>query len=178
MKIEDLQIPNLIIILVMRVPAPHLIHHSTVPHIHFPSYTRAETLSIVSRAPLSLQHVSVPSLSDDEGHHSTNDEDSTWLWTHFTAAVWDSLGQSYARDLVSFRSICTKLWPPFVQPILDGHYGAREFSKLMVKNRGLFQSEAALIGSIVPQPTATGDVAKPKKGEILSLLSPCQVLYH
>ena len=34
--------------------------------------------------------------------------------------------------------------------LLDGHYGAREFSKLTVKNSGLFQSELALVDSIVP----------------------------
>lgn len=55
--------------------------------------------------------------------------------------------------------MCEKLWPAFVAPILDkeggkkpGDYWPREFSKLIVKNRALFQSEAALIDSIVPIP--------------------------
>ena len=86
---------------------------------------------------------------------STSDEDSEWLWARFVAAIWDSLGQTAARDVVSFRQVCSRLWKPFIQPILDGHYGAREFSKLTVRNKSLLQSEAALADSIVPiAPTA------------------------
>lgn len=100
-------------------------------------------------------HVSPPSSQTHDTQIAINTEDAQWLWTRFISAVWDSLGQSAARDVVSFREICSRLWKPFIQPILDGHYGARESSKLMVRNKGLFQNEAALVDSIVPvQPTA------------------------
>lgn len=80
------------------------------------------------------------------------DEDSQWLWSRFCSAAWDSLGQGAARDIISFRSVCTRLWKPFTEPIHKGDYGVREFSKLMVRNRALFQSEAALTESIVAPP--------------------------
>ena len=90
-----------------------------------------------------------PSSPEIQGTPPPINEGSTWLWARFTSAVWDSLGQSAARDIVSFREVCKRLWKPFIAPIRDGSYGMREFSKLMVKNRPLFQSEAALIDSVV-----------------------------
>lgn len=146
--------PNLAIILVVTSLQPHLLHKPGITYIHFHPYTRAETLTILSDSPLSIYGPPRSPQSDDS-QDAVNDEDSAWLWARFTAAVWDSLGQSVARDVVSFREVCSRLWGPFIQPILDGHYGAREFSKLLVKNRGLFQSETALVDSIVPiTPTA------------------------
>ncbi|KAK3170045.1 hypothetical protein OEA41_009430, partial [Lepraria neglecta] len=147
-------IPNLATILVVTSLQPHLLHKPGIPHIHFHPYTRAETLTILSDSPLSIYGPPRSPQSDDS-QDAANDQDSAWLWARFTAAVWDSLGQSVARDVVSFREVCSRLWDPFIQPILDGHYGAREFSKLLVKNRGLFQSETAILDSIVPiTPTA------------------------
>ena len=126
----------------------HLLHRAGVPHVHYPPYTRAESLSILSQHPLHIHDSAISPQSDSSQPAAS--EDSAWLWSRFTAAVWDSLGQSVARDVVSFREVCSRLWKPFVQPVLDGYYGAREFSKLMVKNRSLFQSELALVDSIVP----------------------------
>ena len=140
---------------------PHLHHRASIPHIHFPPYTRAETLSILGRTPLPLS-------SNQRSHRSLNDtiatsqDDVQWLWARFTAAVWDSLGQPAARTIPDFRDVCARLWPPFIQPIVDGHYGVREFSKLLVKNRSLFQSEQALLDGIVP-PNPSSTVFKPQK---------------
>lgn len=69
--------------------------------------------------------------------------------------MWDSLAQSAARDIISFRTLCETLWQPFIQPIIDGLYGVRqsqELSKLLVRNRGLLQSESALIPNVVLAP--------------------------
>ncbi|KAK4694369.1 origin recognition complex subunit 5, partial [Lecanoromycetidae sp. Uapishka_2] len=155
-------IRDLTTISVLTSPQAHAFHHSGVPHIHFPPYTRAETLSILSKTPLLIRNSSLSSQMDD-AQIACNKDDSQWLWTRFVGAVWDSLGQSAARDIVSFREICSRLWKPFIQPILDGHYGARESSKLMVRNKGLFQSEAVLVDSILPlAPTAPkAEIIKP-----------------
>jgi len=136
----------------MTIARPHLLHRAGVPHLNFPAYTRAEALSIISKTPLSLYSTSADA-STPESQVSpppANEEDLTWLWARFIAAVWDSLGQGAARDIISFREVCLQLWRPFTQPILDGHYWPREFSKLLVKNRALLQSEATLVDSIVP----------------------------
>ena len=153
-------IPNLTTVLVVTTPHPHLLHHAGVPHLYFPPYTRAEILSITTTSPLPIS--SHPVKNSQNPTSTSPDSDSAWLWSRFTAACYDSLGAAAARDIVSFQSVCRKLWPPFVQPILDkdggapGDYWPREFSKLMVKNRTLFQSETALIDSIMPsQPTSS-----------------------
>ncbi|CAD6588702.1 MAG: hypothetical protein ASARMPREDX12_003415 [Alectoria sarmentosa] len=97
-----------------------------------------------------------------DGRLAASDDDSEWLWARFTAAVWDSLGQPAARSVPKIRDVCARLWPPFIKPIVDGHYGAREFSKLLVKNRSLFQSEDALIDSIIPTKHSS-TIGKPNK---------------
>ena len=142
---EAIQIPNLTIILIVATPRSSSLHLSGVPYVHFPPYTRAESLSIVSKSPLSIFSVS-PSSHEQRAN---GDNDSTWLWARFCTAVWDSLGQGVAPDILSFWEVCERLWKPFVQPVVDGSYGIREFSKLMVKNRVLFQGEAVLMESII-----------------------------
>ncbi|CAF9933512.1 MAG: hypothetical protein HETSPECPRED_008678 [Heterodermia speciosa] len=143
-------ITNLSVILIVTVPQPRLLHRPGIPHIRFPPYTKAEALQIVSLSPLVL----CPSSPSDLIPNMPKDEDSQWLWSRFCGAVWDSLGQGAARDITSFRSVCSQLWKPFTEPILKGDYGVREFAKLMVRNRALFQSEAALTKSIITPNTS------------------------
>lgn len=145
-----LQIPNLTTVFIITTPHPSLFHRAGVPHIHFPQYTRTEILAIIGQEPVTI-HESHP---EDTPPSSDVDPDSIWLWTRFTTAVYDSLGQSAARDIPTFRSACHRLWRPFVQLIVEDQYGAREFSKLMIKNRHLFQSETALSETIVPLPSS------------------------
>ena len=119
------QIPNLTVVFVVNSPTSH-----PVPHLYFPQYTRSEILALTP---------SLPVLDD------------TTLWPRFASAVYDSLGPA-ARDLPSFRTACRRLWPPFIEPVLQGHYSPREFSKLMIKNRPLFQSEAGLVDNLPSKP--------------------------
>ena len=83
-------------------------------------------------------------------------EDDAWLWSRFCGAVWDSLGKGAARDIISFQSVCERLWVPFVQPVRDQLFGTRDFSKLMIRNRTLFQNETALVqGNVSVTPVET-----------------------
>jgi origin recognition complex subunit 5 len=95
-------------------------------------------------------------------------EDREWLWTKYCAVVWDSLAKGAARDISSFKFICEKLWRPFVQPVTEGTFGTRDFSRLLVFNRALLQGEDAFssnLGSKVP--SVDGKILS--KGCILSL---------
>lgn len=94
----------------------------------------------------------------DEEHQ----EDSAWVWSRFCAAVWDSLGKGAARDLESFRAACNKLWRPFVQPIVDGKFGTRDFPRLLVNRRPLLRSDDALLDGIVNKHTIEGEESRPK----------------
>ncbi|KAL9007382.1 MAG: hypothetical protein Q9180_009674, partial [Flavoplaca navasiana] len=87
--------------------------------------------------------------------------DLDYLWPRFTTAVHDSLAQPASNTLPSFRTLCACLWPPFIAPILAGHYTPREFSKLMVRNRHLFQCEDALKISLIQPPTNTSSSSLP-----------------
>ena len=131
-------VPSLTVLLIVTSPRPRFFHAVGVPHIQFPPYDRSESLTIVSRSPQ-------PIFTDTE-----TAEDDEWLWSRYCGAIWDALGKGAARDVVSLRSVCQRLWEAFVQPIKDGAYGTRDFSRLMVRNKVLFQSEWALVESLVP----------------------------
>lgn len=143
---------------ILTTPRPGYLSTPGVPHVHFPAYTKAEALTILSGDPLpifppSSSHPS-PTISEVE----LEAEDNHWLWTRFTSIVYDSLCRSTARTIPVFRSTCHKLWPAFTAPVVQGLYGTRDFSKLMIAKRALFQSEDVLLERIVKSvggPTAT-----------------------
>jgi len=147
------KVPNLTILLIVRHPAPRFLHQPGVPHMHFSSYTRSQSIHILSRKPLDI-FKTFP--EDQDYDDETHTEDKNWLWPRFCAAVWDSIGENCARDLSSFRDVCQKLWPAFTAPIIKGDFGTRDFSRLLVSQRRLFQDESALLDTIVTAPTASG----------------------
>ncbi|KAI9815708.1 MAG: hypothetical protein M1827_002104 [Pycnora praestabilis] len=148
-------IPNLSIALIVTAPRPRFLHSTGIPHIHFTPYTRDQSLTILSARPRSIFEDNSPSPSSGYTDLQAA-EDSAWVWTRFCSVVWDSLARGAARDLVSFRSVAHKLWKPFVAPIVEGLYGTRDFSRLMVKKRGLFQSEVVLVDGVVPKDVVEG----------------------
>ncbi|KAK4984276.1 hypothetical protein LTR66_008556 [Elasticomyces elasticus] len=107
------------------------------------------------------ENIHVSSSSSSEYEPDTDDrkkqsapeqgtEDDLWLYSRFLAAVWDSLAKDTYRDLVSFEVLAHKLWLPFTKPIRDMTCGARDFTRLMISQRLLFQSEDAVSESIIP----------------------------
>ncbi|KAI9836193.1 MAG: hypothetical protein M1819_001530 [Sarea resinae] len=152
-------IPNLTIILIVTYPRARFLHITGSPHIHFPPYTRDESISILTTRPRSIFEDSPPSPSSNYTDQEAA-EDSAWVWTRFCGVVWDSLAKGAARDIVSFRAVADKLWQPFVAPIVDETYGTRDFSKLLVAKRGLFQGEGVLINSVVPKESVGEGIKK------------------
>lgn len=138
-------------------PRPLFLQAAAVPHINFPPYTRKEAVAII------LNEVT-PAV---DGLPS---EMSSKLYPHFVSTVYDSLVGPTASSIPVFRSICEKLWPQFVGPIVNdetppGGNKEWDFARLLVRNRTLFrqQGEAALVHHIVPEETpAAGSGVKPK----------------
>lgn len=156
------QIPCLTIIFVISIPSPRLFHTTGIPHIHFPFYTRDESIRILSQSPPKIFLTGLDSDVDYTEQEAA--EDDAWVWGRFTAAVWDSLARGAARDLLSFKAVCEKLWRPFIAPIVDGTFGTRDFARLMVSRRTLFQSEDALISGVITKEQG-GIVKSSWKGE-------------
>ncbi|WEW56357.1 hypothetical protein PRK78_001800 [Emydomyces testavorans] len=137
------QIPSLCVLFVSRfTPRPLFLQVAGVPHIYFPPYSRNETLSILS-------NLSPPSVVD------LPEETAAKLYPPFLSTLYDSLIGPAAGTISVFRSACEKLWPRFVAPIVNQENppgGEWDFSRLLVKNRTLFQQqgELVLIHRIVP----------------------------
>ncbi|KAK1085563.1 hypothetical protein LTR48_004425 [Friedmanniomyces endolithicus] len=135
-------VSGLITIMIVQHPPPRFLHQSGVPYIHFPAYTRAQSVHILSRNPPDI-------------------------FLELPTDVPDYDAENAARDLVSFRALCIKLWRPFVAPILAGDFGTRDFSRLLVAQRRLFQDETVLLDSIIASPTLAPPTApsqdKPSK---------------
>lgn len=71
---------------------------------------------------------------------------SPFLWT-----VYDSLIGPTAGTIHTFHSLCRNLWPRFVTSVVNGENppgvgkkGSWDFSRLLVKNRGMFQHQGEL----------------------------------
>ncbi|KAK4239249.1 origin recognition complex subunit 5 C-terminus-domain-containing protein [Achaetomium macrosporum] len=135
-------IPSLTTVFIVTSPAPYFLRISSVPHLHFPTYTKPEFISILSTTPPPPLPNTTPSETAD-------------LWARFTAAVHDALARAASRTLPSFRHACTALWPRFTAPIHAGTHTSREFSKLLVAARMHFQDESLLdpgVLAVSPQP--------------------------
>ncbi|KAK4133027.1 hypothetical protein BT67DRAFT_480073 [Trichocladium antarcticum] len=165
-------IPSLTTVFVVTAPSPNFLRTSFVPHVHFPTYTKPEFVSILSTSP----PASLP---------NTSREETTDLWARFTAAIHDSLARAASRTLPTFRHACTALWPRFTAPIHAGTHTAREFSKLLIAARVHFQDETLLdpgvlvaITNPAPNPTisttttTTTTIQKPNPGADLASLLP------
>ncbi|KAJ4378704.1 hypothetical protein N0V86_005575 [Didymella sp. IMI 355093] len=161
-------IPNLILILTTTLPiAPSLRHSSSIPYIAFPPYTRPQLLTILNKNPpqVFLTPPSAETFPDYTPDLAA--EDDAWLWSRFLGAVYDSLSRHTGRDLLSFRSTALRLWRDFVSPIVSGEFGTRDFSRLMVNRRHLFQGEEAVLDRIISKPAlsanSTGETAVSKR---------------
>jgi origin recognition complex subunit 5 len=124
-----------------------LYHTTGLPHVHFPPYSRDESIQILSLHPPKIfPNGWDPSINYTEEQAA---EDDAYVWGRFCGVVWDTLAKGAARDLVSFRNACHELWTPFTAPIVDGTFGTRDFARLMVSRRTIFQDESALMHSVV-----------------------------
>lgn len=163
------KIPNLSIILSTTLPlAPSVLHSSSTLFLHFPTYTRTELLTILGASPPRI-FSNPPSLEIFPDY--TTDlaaEDDEWLWGRFLQAVYDSLAKHTGRDLVSFKSCAMRIWRPFVEPILSGQFGTRDFSRLMVNRRHLFQLEDSVLDRII----SADSVANPTTNDIVTPATP------
>ena len=140
-------IRGLTVVLIVRHPAPRFLHATGIPHIYFPTYEREQAVAILCLEPPPI-YARTPSPSLNFTEESLA-EDNLWLWSRFLQAVWDSLAKGAARDLVAFRAVAQKLWRPFVQPVVDGTFGTRDFSRLVIAQRKLLQDESCLGDSII-----------------------------
>ncbi|KAI1126563.1 origin recognition complex subunit Orc5 [Nemania abortiva] len=158
-------IPNLTTVFVVTTPSPSLLRISSLPHVHFPAYTKAQYIAILSRTP-------PPSLPN------TTEQETTDLWARFTAAVHDSLTRPAARTLPRLRHSCAALWPRFTAPVAAGTHKAREFSKLLIAARAYFQDESVLepgiqrCGDIIASKEKEKDKESRKSSTDLSALLP------
>ncbi|KAI0192707.1 origin recognition complex subunit 5 C-terminus-domain-containing protein [Xylaria flabelliformis] len=157
-------IPNLTTIFVVTTPAPSLLRISSPPHVHFPPYTKAQYITILSQTP-------PPSLPN------TTEQETADLWARFTAAVHDSLTRPAARTLPRLKHACASLWPRFTAPVAAGTHKAREFSKLLIAARGYFQDENVLEPGIQRFSTTKNGASEKKKSPDLSTLLPPTARY-
>lgn len=167
------QVPTLTSIFIVTCPRPNFLHMTGVPHIHFPAYTKPEALQILTLdvppiyiTPLAFSPASSNPVDQD---YTISAEEGKELWTRFTSVVWDSLAKHTSRDILSLRDVCMKLWPSFTQPIRDGNYFVKDFSRLIVSRRALFQDEQMLVPSIMSTKassfltTVAPSLSKPKR---------------
>lgn len=155
--------PSLCVVLVLSsTPRPLFLQNAAVPHISFPPYTRKEAIDIILN-------------SGAPGIEGLSAESSSRIYQHFVATVYDSLVGPTAGSIPTFRSICERLWPKFIAPIVNGETppggNQWDFSRLLVKNRVLFrhQGETALVHRIVAEESQSPSITTPRTQALPSL---------
>lgn len=99
------------------------------------------------------------------------------IHVQFVATVYDSLVGPTAGTIPSFRSICERLWPRFLQPMQTGEVSTEgwDFTRLLLRNRAMFkiQGESMLVHHIVSAPEETNKEEEPnaKKRKLHSMSS-------
>ncbi|KAI9823338.1 MAG: hypothetical protein M1832_002562 [Thelocarpon impressellum] len=157
-------IPRLATVFIVTSPRPRFLHVTGAPHVTFPAYDKVQCVAIVCarRPPPRIFEPPQPPSSPVSNsppspvEESDDAEESLWVYSRFASVVYDTLARGAARDLGGFRAACDALWRPFVAPIADGSYGTRDFSKLLVAQRALFQDESVLVGGIVRERGSAG----------------------
>ncbi|RYP51273.1 hypothetical protein DL768_003370 [Monosporascus sp. mg162] len=127
-------IPNLTTIFILTAPSASLLRVPGTPMLHFAPYTKDEYITI-------MKHLGPPAASLP----NTTPQETADLWARFAAAVHDSLVKPAGpRTLPALRQACAALWPRFTAPVAAGTHRAKEFSRLLVAARVLFQDESVL----------------------------------
>ncbi|KAJ5644602.1 hypothetical protein N7507_010613 [Penicillium longicatenatum] len=141
-------IPSLCVVLVLSsTPRPLFLQNASVPHVSFPPYTRKEMIDILMASPAPT----IEGLPEDI---------ISRVYPHFVSTIYDTLVGPTAGSVPNFRSICERLWPQFVAPVVQGEVppgnAEWDFARLLVKKRALFrhQGESALVHRIVPEDTS------------------------
>ncbi|KAJ5239414.1 Origin recognition complex subunit 5 [Penicillium chermesinum] len=135
-------IPTLCVVLVLSsTPRPLFLQSASVPHVSFPPYTRKEAIDILLASP-------PPALG------GLDMEETLEIYPHFVSTVYDTLVGPTAGSVPVFKSICERLWPKFVAPIIQG-----ETPPGWQRATG----ESALVHRIVPEESSSADqkVRKP-----------------
>ncbi|EJT72001.1 hypothetical protein GGTG_11251 [Gaeumannomyces tritici R3-111a-1] len=168
-------IPNLTTTFIMTCPPPGALKMTMVPHLHFPNYTKAEFIEILSSSP-------PPPVAGLDADAAAD------LWPRFVGPVYESLGRAAARTLPALQQACFTLWPRFTAPILAETHGPRELTRLLVAARAHLQDEKILAPGIIaavhqpvpateaaegasegsstlPNGTSNGDIDKPSEND-------------
>jgi len=122
-----------------------------VPHIEFTPYGKHELLVILSKVEANPQLPSGP-------------EETESVWNKFCDSTWDALSKHSGSDLVSMRSVCLRLWPKFVRPILDGTHSGTEYHKVLIASKYLFQNDSVLAPNYMSE-------ARPTKSSVPTIAS-------
>jgi len=138
-----------------------------LPTIHFPAYSKSQLLHILDlHAPTTLYSASnKPSKPGD-----LEPEELDKIWEGLNSAVIDTYGPGTTLDIPSILKISEKLWPDFVQPIINAGvyveeedeivYGKVDFVGLFAlgKRKGLFSGEDIIKrqSTLIPSTIKTG----------------------
>ena len=144
-----------------------------MPHVHFPPYSKEESIEILSKTPLPIEKIAGQGEENDDDDDDDDDDEGEGevdaraaadrakkelvVWQKFCATVWDSLARGAARDVVRFRAAVEANWPAFVQPLARGDFGLANYASLYLHHKDMFRRETSVTDSVVPLAAAGAD---------------------
>lgn len=155
------------------MPKPRFLSSAEVPHVHFAPYNKEESIKVLSKYVRRFSKIPTEGNrgeeEEEEEYTENNAKEEMYVWERFCIAVWDSLAKGAARNIIQFREAVDKMWLQFIQPIVEGEYGTRNFSSLYLLQKDMFRRETNVIDSVIPA-AAAGRMTT-LKSEIYGFLS-------
>lgn len=158
-RISELSpIRNMTIIFIVSSLEPRALVTLTIPHIYFPAYSKEEAMQILNESVICRINTESPSNADLR------------LRDKFFSLVVDTIGAYTGTNMRRLKAVCSKIWPVFVQPIIDEQFRPSEFVKLYKKCEYLFSSEAAVSEELVSESSgALAEMARTKSTSLASI---------
>jgi hypothetical protein len=148
---DCIQIPRLTVVFIVSASHPRFFSSAELPHVHFPPYSKEESIEILCKNPLPIQPAASNDAEDDSDDEVEVDPKAAELvWRRYCTTVWDTLAKGAARDVARFRTVAEKNWWSFVEPIARGEYDPKNYTGLYVHKKVMFQRETTLIDQVVP----------------------------
>lgn len=167
-------VKNICPIFIISSLEPRALVTTHIPHIRFPSYTNDETLKILTETESgrSLCHLPDSVLTSGEP-----DVQRARFWNHYCQILISTLSSYAGSDLYLIKTTAKRLWPTYIEPVLNGTFEITNTIALYRYNEALFTSETAVSDKLISAvPTTSRPSSRPSSSALANEL-PLQSKY-
>ncbi|CAN6606950.1 origin recognition complex subunit 5 [Trichomonascus vanleenenianus] len=147
---EQSNIRNLTVVFIISTLLPGAFKTLSIPSIYFPPYSKEESIRIMQEA-LSIPNASPLFLE------KCAEAQQRQVWMRFTETLINALSPYLGTDLALVKDAAKRVWPKYIQPIIDGRAGPGDSVKLYRESQKYFVNEWAITDSLLGENTVANE---------------------